>query len=287
MLESNKYADILGKNFQCQADPRPSTCPMETGSQPYLDEVTGEYQCPLCLYVLNTQSEEDDSNSYGEDIIDEESAMSLDLDYTPEMVEKRDLGKEGQREVSRKDAITEMISLLISIDRPFIEYMSTNQDSILTMLTELEDAEVTNFGIGTGLKPKILAVASHMFKRLPNNEALKVVGVKTGDVLKRKSFLDQTYTSKVDNNISMAINDIGQTLGIPDTLISQAIEAYEKDLPANSEPKDRVKGAAWLYSYLTKKTDIKTKKSDFTSLPGISRVSFGKAVSVYLSYFKQ
>ena len=76
-------------------------------------------------------------------------------------------------------------------------------------------------------------------------------------------------------------------MGIPDTLISQAIEAYEKDLPANSEPKDRVKGAAWLYSYLTKKTDIKTKKSDFTSLPGISRVSFGKAVSVYLSYFKQ
>jgi len=287
MLESNKYADILGKNFQCQADPRPSTCPMETGSQPYLDEVTGEYQCPLCLYVLNTQSEEDDSNSYGEDIIDEESAMSLDLDYTPEMVEKRDLGKEGQREVSRKDAITEMISLLISIDRPFIEYMSNNQEDILTMLGELEDAEVTNFEIGRDLKPKILAVASHMFKRLPNNEALNVVGVKTADVLKRKSFLDQTYTSKIDNNISMEINSIGNSLSIPNPIISKAIEEYEKDLPANSEPKDRVKGAAWLYVYLSKKTDSKPKKSDFTSLPGISRVSFGKAVSVYLSYFEQ
>ena len=287
MLESNKYADILGKDFSCIAEPRPSTCPMEMGSQPHLDESTGEYQCPLCLHVVGQQSEEDDSAPYGEDIVDEEEAMSLDLNYTPEMVEKRDLGAEGQREVSRKDSITEMISLLISIDRPFIEYMSTNQDSILTMLTELEDAEVTNFGIGTGLKPKILAVASHMFKRLPNNEALKVVGVKTSDVLKRKSFLDQTYTSKVDNNISMAINDIGQTLEIPDAMISKAIEAYEKDLPANREPKDRVKGAAWLYAYLTKQTDTKAKKSEFTSLPGISRVSFGKAVSAYLSYFEQ
>ena len=288
MLESNKYADILGKNFECVADPRPSTCPMETGSQPYLDDSTGEYQCPLCLRIVGQQSEEDDSASYGEDIIDEEEAMSLDLNYVPEVDSiQKDLGKEGQREVSRKDSITEMISLLISIDRPFIEYMSNNQSDILTMLGELEDAEVTNFEINRDLKPKILAVASHMFKRLPNNEALKVLGVKTGDVLKRKSFLDQTYTSKIDNKISMAINDIGQALEIPDAMISKAIEEYEKNLPPNREPKDRVKGAAWLYSYLTKETDIKTKKSDFTSLPGISRVSFGKAVSAYLSYFEQ
>ena len=38
---------------------------------------------------------------------------------------------------------------------------------------------------------------------------------------------------------------------------------------------------------VTKKTDTRVRKSDFTSLPGISRNSFGKAVSVYLSYFKQ
>ena len=288
MLESNKYEDILGKYFECVADPRAPTCPMETGSQPYLDDSTGEYQCPLCLRIVGQQSEEDDTTPYGEDIIDEEEAISLDLKYVPEVDSvQKNLGKEGQREVSRKEAITEMISLLISIDRPFIEYMSSNQNDILTMLGELEDAEVTNFEIGKDLKPKILAVASHMFKRLPNNEALKVVGVKTGDVLKRKSFLDQTYTTKIDNSVSMQINDVGHTLEIPDAMISKAIEEYEKNLPPNREPKDRVKGAAWLYSYLTKKTDIKTKKSDFTSLPGISRNSFGKAVSAYSSYFEQ
>lgn len=287
MLDSNRFVDILGKYFECRADPRIQPCPMETGQQPYLDESSGEYQCPLCLRIVGQQSEEDDSQPYGEDIIDEEEAMSLNMNYTPEMVEKRDLGAEGQREVSRKDSITEMISLLISVDRPFIEYMSNNQEDILTMLGELEDAEVTNFEIGKDLKPKILAVASHMFKRLPNNEALKVVGVKTGDILKRKSFLDQTYTTKIDNSVSMQINDVGHTLEIPDAMISKAIEEYEKDLPPNREPKDRVKGAAWLYSYLTKKTDIRTKKSDFTSLPGISRIPFGKAVSVYLSYFEQ
>ena len=119
--------------------------------------------------------------------------------------------------------MTEMTSLLISIDRPFIEYMSNNEVDILTMLRELEDAEVTNFEINRDLKPKILAVASHMFKRLPNNEALKVVGVKTGDVLKRKSFLDQMYTTKIDNKVSMQINDVGHTLEIPDAMISKAM----------------------------------------------------------------
>ena len=58
---------------------------MEAGSQPYLDDSTGEYQCPLCC-VVGQQSEEDDSASYGEDIIDEEEAMSLDLKYVPKRI---------------------------------------------------------------------------------------------------------------------------------------------------------------------------------------------------------
>jgi len=214
--------------------------------------------------------------------------MSLDMNYVPETDRiQKDLGAEGQREVSRKDTITEMISLVISIDRPFIEYMSTNQEDILTMLTELEEAGVSGFEIGRNLRPKILAVTSHMFKKLPNTKALEVLEVKTNDVLQRKLFLDKTYTTRIDNSVSMAINDVGNTLNIPESMISKAIEEYEKDLPPNREPKDRVKGAAWLYTYLTKKTDTKVRKSDFTSLPGVSRNSFGKAVSVYLSYFKQ
>ena len=287
MLDSNRFVDILGKYFECRADPRIQPCPMETGQQPYLDESSGEYQCPLCLRIVGQQSEEDDSQPYGEDIIDEEEAMSLNMNYTPEMVEKRDLGAEGQREVSRKDAMTEMISLLISVDRLFIEYMSTNQEDILTMLTELEEAGVSGFEIGRNLRPKILAVTSHMFKKLPNTKALEVLEVKTNDVLQRKLFLDKTYTTRIDNSVSMAINDVGNTLNIPESMISKAIEEYEKDLPPNREPKDRVKGAAWLYTYLTKKTDITVRKTEFTSLPGISRIPFGKAVSVYLSYFEQ
>ena len=86
MLDSNRFVDILGKYFECRADPRIQPCPMETGQQPYLDESSGEYQCPLCLRIVGQQSEEDDSQPYGEDIIDEEEAMSLNMNYTPEMV---------------------------------------------------------------------------------------------------------------------------------------------------------------------------------------------------------
>ena len=287
MSVSNRFADILGADFYCLAEEEPPRCPMEMGEQPHLVDETGEYVCPFCLVLVGNQTEEDDSRSVGEDIIDEEEAISLDLNYTPEMVEQREFTSEDKRIVDRKDAITKVISLLISIDRPFIEYMSTNQDAILTMLTELEEAEVDGFGIGGNIRPKIIAVASHMFKRLPNSESLRVLEIKTNDVLSKKIFLDKTYTSEIDNSISIEINDIGNSLEIPNTTISKAIERYEKDLPPNREPKDRVKAAAWLYSYLSKETDAKPKKGDFTSLPGISRVSFGKAVSVYLSYFQQ
>ena len=285
MLVSNKFANILGKNFECLSDPPPSTCPMEVGQEPHLDTKTGEYQCPLCLYVVGTQSA-DDEESQGEDIIDEEEARGLGLVFVPETDSLPDQSDEESRLVTRKNDIAMMVSLIISIDRPYIEYMSNNQQTILTMLKELEDAKVKGFQTGVSVRPKILAVASHLYKRLPNSKALNILGVKTNDILKKKSFLDQTYTAKIDNKVSMAINDIGQSLDIPDVMISKAIEEYEKDLPPNREPKDRVKGAAWLYVYLIKKTDAKkVTRKQFTSLPGVSRVSFGKAVSVYLSYF--
>lgn len=286
MSVSNKFANILGKNFECKSDPPPSTCPMEVGQQPKLDPKTGEYYCPFCLYVLGTQSE-DDVGAQGEDIIDEEEAQGLGLVFVPETdsIQKDQSDEEG-RVVTRKKDIAIMISLIISIDRPYIEYMSNNQQTILTMLKELEDANVKGFQTGVSVRPKILAVTSHLYKRLPNSKALNILGVKTNDILKKKSFLDQTYTAKIDNKVSMAINDIGQTLDIPDVMISKAIDEYEKDLPPNREPKDRVKGAAWLYVYLIKKTDAKkVTRKQFTSLPGVSRISFGKAVSVYLSYF--
>ena len=65
--------------------------------------------------------------------------------------------------------MTNVISLLISIDRPFVKYMSSNQDAILTMLSELEDNDIDGFELGKDIQPKIIAVASHMFKKLPNS----------------------------------------------------------------------------------------------------------------------
>ena len=285
MLESNKYANILGINFECHSDPRPSTCPMEVGQQPYLDETTGEYQCPLCLYVLNTQSAEDE-NPHGEDIIDEEEASSLGLVYVAETDKIQvDQTDEEKRVVDRKRDISNIISLIISVDRPYTDYLANNVEEVITMLTELEEAEVDGFELRKNIRPKILAVTSHLFKRLPNSKALEILGEKSGSILRRKLFLDKTYTTKIDNTISMAINEVGQSLEIPNATISQAIDMFEKDLPANREPKDRVKGAAWLYVYLTKKTDIPIKRNQFTSLSGVSRISFGKSVSVYSSYF--
>ncbi len=285
MSESNKFANILGINFECNADPRPSTCPMEVGQQPHLDETTGEYICPLCLYVLNTQSAEDE-NPQGEDIIDEEEASSLGLVFVAETDKIQvDQTDEEKRVVERKRDISNIVSLIISVDRPYTDYLANNVEEIISMLTELEEAEVRGYELGKNIRPKILMVASHLFKRLPNSKALEILGEKSSSILKGKLFLDQTYTSKIDNTVSMAINEVGQSLEIPNATISQAIDMYEKDLPANREPKDRVKGAAWLYVYLKKKTDIPIKRSQFTSLSGISRVSFGKSVSVYSSYF--
>lgn len=286
MLASNKSADTLENNFECVDDPPQRGCPLMAGVEPHISNDTGEAQCPLCYRVVG-QETSDDEQVFDDDIIDEEEAMSLDMKYVAEVDKiQTDQTDEQKATIRRKDAITAIISLIVPIDMKYAEYMSDNQDAILTMLGELEDAGIDDFQTGKNIRPKVLAIASHMKKGLPNSKALRVLEVKTSDILRRKAFLDKTYTSKVDNIISMNISDIGQSLEIPTPIISKAIDMYEKDLPPNKEPKDRVKAAAWLYSYLKQKTDMKPKKGDFY-LPGISRISFNRAVSSYKPYFEQ
>ena len=286
MLESNKFADILGVNFSCQADPPVTKCPMELGTEePVLEEEDGSYLCPLCFKIVGQESSQDE-DVVNDDVIDEEESMALDINYVPETDRiQKDLGKEGQRDVSRKETISEITSIVLPVDRAYVEYMSDNQDSILTMLSEVEEAELKGFEIGTALKPKILAVTSHLFKRLPNSSAFELLSIRPARVSDKKKILDELYSTKIGNKVSVQINVIGNSLEIPQALVSKAIEMYEKETPANREPKDRVKAAAWLYTYLTKKSNLRPKKGDFTKLPEISRVSFGKSVSVYSSYF--
>jgi len=286
MSASNKSADILGKDFECRDDPPQRGCPLMAGVSPHISLDTGEAQCTLCYRVVG-QETSDDEQVFDDDIIDEEEAASLDMKFVAEVDKIQvDQTDEEKAIIRRKNAISEIISLIIPIDMKYAEYMSDNQDAILTMLGELEDADIDGFQIGKNIRPKVLAVASHMKKSLPNSKALKALEVKTNQILQRKSFLDKTYTSRIDNTISIEINNIGQTLDLPKPIISKAIDMYEKDLPPNKEPKDRVKAAAWLYSYLKKKTDDKPKKADFY-LPGISRNAFNRAVSSYEPYFEQ
>jgi hypothetical protein len=285
MLVKNKSADILGIDFHCKDDPPRIDCPnLIKGPEGFAKiESTGEYQCLACLRKVGNESSAEDEVA-DDDVIDAENAEEVDHAYTAEGDKIQDLTAEQLLVITRKDKITAMVSVITPIDLEFALFLSNKQDEIIELLRKMETAGEPTFDIRS-LEPKILAVASHLIKRYPHTKAIKALGVKHSAVEAPKRILDSLYSPKLGNVVSIAINNIGNALNVPEAIIMSAIEEYEKNPPPNKEPKPKARAAAWLYIH-TKKSKLKINKTKIYDIPGVSRSAFNKALRSYEDYFR-
>jgi len=285
MSVKNKSADILGINFECQDDPPRSDCPNIVGGQEGYTKIesTGEYQCIACLRKLGNESSSDDEVA-DDDVIDEENMEVVEYAYTAEGDKIQDQTAEEGLVIKRKDKITEMLPKIATSDLEYATFMSTREAEIIDLLRKMETAGEPNFDIRS-LAPKILAVTSHLIKRYPTTKAMKAVGVTPVSIEAGKAVLDSLRSPDIGDPVSIAINNIGNSLQIPEAMIMSAIEEYEKDKPPNTEPKTQARAAAWLYLY-AKKSKLKIKKTEIYDMPGVSRSAFNKALKSYQDYFR-
>ena len=291
--EPNKYADILGLDFECQREPPleptyPTGCPnFNDGPGPELMVDTGEQICRRCGKKLGQDSGLDD-DLVDDDPLDEEDAEYQGTsDYTPEGGKIMDFTPEEGRRNDRRDKIIEINLVIGSLDKEFSIYLADEEIYIVTTLMELESAKVPEF-ITKMLVPKIIAVASYLFHRQPNKEALNALkkefptqGIKPAHIDKRIKSIQNIKEPHVDNEMERNMISIAKSLDIPETIYQPAIENFEKERPMNSVPNVKVLAAAWLFMQ-TIKTGYQINKGDFYNIPGISRTNFNKAHSSYI-----
>ena len=286
MSVKNKSADILGINFTCRDDPPRSNCPnLVEGPEGYAKvESTGEYQCIACLRKVGNESSTEDEVA-DDDVIDEENAEAVEYAYTAEGDKIQDQTPEESRVIERKDKISDMMPKIAASDLEYAMFMSDKQDEIIDLLRKVETAREPSFDTRL-LAPKILAVTSHLIKRYPTTKAMKAVGVKPRAIEAGKNILDALQSPELGDPISIAINNIGNSLQVPEAIIMSAIEAYEKNKPIpNQEPKPLARAAAWLYLH-ARRSKLKINKTEVYNMPGVSRSAFNKALKSYEDYFR-
>ena len=144
----------------------------------------------------------------------------------------------------------------------------------------LSKDNVPGFEGERNIKPKVVSVTSHYMKRLPTSNAMRASKVKSNDIRKRKTVIDNMYRTDIGNPMAMNINNIGNQLGVPETIISLAIEEFEKTTPSNSEPKPLARAAAWLYLF-AKKKNYKITKQEFDKISNLSRSALNRAIESY------
>ena len=285
MSVKNKSADILGINFNCKDDPPRIDCPNLTeGPEGFTKiETTGEYQCIACLRKVGNESSSDDEVA-DDDVIDEENMEEVEYAYTAEGDKVQDFTAEQLLVISRKDKISEMINKISSLDLELSLLMSEHQNEIIDLLRKMEKAGESSFET-RALEPKILGVTSHLIKRYPNTKAMKAMAVKPSAIEGPKQILDALQSPQLGDAVSVGINNIGNSLKIPEPVILTAIEEYEKNSPPNKEPKTMARAAAWLYVY-TKNANFKINKTQIYNIPGVSRSAFNKALKSYEEFFR-
>jgi hypothetical protein len=289
MSEVNKFQDMLGLNFQCQdAPPRiGSLCPNIGINAPGPDknDLNGELTCIGCRRLIGQDNAVSDDLA-DDDVIDEENAEDVAHVFVAEADKGPDRSPEEDKQVARKKVIQNLVSEMVGADRDFALYLSNNQEEIVNKLRELEKGEETSFRENTSIAPKIIAVASHMLGRLPNNKALKIVEIKTKNVYDRKRILDRIYDTSPENEVSKQISSIGSILEVPEPIIIKAIDDYEKISPTNKEPKIQVLAAAWLYLQCKKSKWRLTKQKINESIPGVSRNALNQAIESYRVFMR-
>jgi hypothetical protein len=280
MPGTRKFADMLGTDFYCKAEPVEKECPnYDDGIGPEIDSASGQMSCRKCFIILGNTNTTDDE-IHDDDAIDAENSEAVELAFTPEGDKLVEWTPEETQRNEMRDIIAQAVTKINGIDQKFAMYMVTNQYDIIAEVMKLTDANTPEFEGGRNRLPKILSVAAHYMKRLPFVEAMRILGVRTINITKRKSILDNLYSKDTDNPMAMNINSIGQQLGIPSVIISKAIEEYERTTPTNSQPKILALAAAWLFLQ-ARQSKYKITKAEFDKIPNLSRSALNMAIKSY------
>ena len=274
------FADMLGTDFYCKAEPVEKECPnYDGGIGPEIDSRTGELSCRKCFIVFGNSNATDDE-IHDDDAIDAENSEAVELNFTPEAEKLIQWTPEQAQREEMRNIIAREASKINNTDQEFAVYMVDNQYDIIAEVIKLTDANAPGFEGGRNRLPKILSVTAHYMKRLPFGDAMSIMRIKSSSINKRKTILDNLYRTDIGNPMAMNINDIGQQLGISSVIISKAIEEWEKTRPTNSQAKILAQAAAWLYLQ-AKQAKYNITKAEFDKIPNLSRSALNMAIESY------
>lgn len=286
-MDTNQYASIVGKYFDCKNDPPlPSrSCPSITKlpgySGPILDDFTGEWSCPLCLMVLKVDSDED-SEMFDDD---EDEAFDNDEVYTTEGDRIQDQTDEQKIRVTRLRSIEELVVKILPINERFAKYLSMNQYAIIDTLRILEEAAEVGFEIGTGkqVAPKIIALTTHQSGILLTPNQLRLLGLREASISQRLRVLKSLQSNdSAANPFVQKIHFIGKSIGLSSVVLDIIVEQYEEVAPIpNREPDESTRAAAWIF-IKAKEANLKgiTKKK-LKSVPSVKSNALDRAVESY------
>ena len=282
-MASNPFEDIVGADFSCLKEPplSPDKCPGSSFTQggPQLDNEIGEWYCPACGVVFDTDEAPEDE--FFDD--DEDEAFDNDEDFVAEGDRLIRQTPEEKARVDRYNALNAMSADLGPINLRLSMYMEANATMIIDTLRELELGGEPSFD-GRLLKPKVLAVALFMTKRRLDAETYRVLKVNQRTVDTMLKALTQLRPSVGESDpMSENIRFVGNTLNLPPGIITIVTEQYEEaGRPPNRETDWRTRAAAWIY-LMTKDLGLKVTKAKLKAVGGVKKNAFDRAVESYES----
>ncbi len=280
-MVNNPFADILGPEFACKADPPFPDCPCFTEG-PALNQDTGQYTCVACLSVVGGDTEQ--NVELFDDDEEDDMAMGSSTEYIPEGDKIQDWSPDHSKRIDRERHLTELTDLLVDLDRPLAIYLAEHPTEIIDELRRLEEAGHEMFKEGKAIKPKLIAVASHFRQIPPSRDALLALKMKPSTIYNMVKVLDQLNKPHLDAGLDMEFHTVGRVLNIPKLIVKQAIDDWETQRPVTREPNKRARVVAWLFVVARKAGSGITKK-EALALTGVKRNSFNRAIKSYEDHF--
>lgn len=285
MLENNKYADILGLNFECHDDLPLSECPASQGEFDK-SNTTGKYICRQCLSPVNMEVYDEREDIYDEEDDQDAGAMNENSNFVAEGDNSMtDWTPDFDKRVKREEAI---IGLIDSVaDGKLARFMALNQRAIVDELRIQEQSDNPLFR-DTGsqrLAPKIVAVAYFLQNKAPNRALLLKSGISPTQVDKFYEYLNRTGRPYAEPKIEMTFLSIGKQLGIPDSLVRSALEEYESSRPPSSRTSAYDQIVAWLY-VMCRKYGFKLTQKEAIALSGAGRNSTQIAIKEFNEFIR-
>jgi len=273
----------VGADFTCLKEPplSPDKCPGSSFTQggPQLDNEIGEWYCPACGVVFDTDEAPEDE--FFDD--DEDEAFDNDEEFVAEGDRLIRQTPEEKARVDRYNALNSLSADLGPINLRLSMYMEANATMIIDTLRELELGGEPAFEVRL-LKPKVLAVSLFMTKRRLDAETYRIIKVnqRTVDTMLRALTLLRPSAGENDP-MSENIRFVGNTLNLPTGIITIVTEQYEEaGRPPNRETDWRTRAAAWIY-LMTKDLGLKVTKAKLKAVGGVKKNAFDRAVESYES----